>query len=350
MDPILPEDPVNFMITAAGLSALIDRQNAIRIAALGVSQAAFIMAPTITALPGEFKRIEAVSGQATSDTVIHMTAQDVSTDIYDLRGMGLYLDDGTLFAVYSQAEPLFSKVSIAFFLLAMDIAFENGNAGDISFGDTSFLMPPASETIKGVAEIATPDEAATGTDHDRIITPLTLKQVIDAFGLKVDGDLSALADGFDTLLAALLARTITGGGLVTGGGDLSASRVLSVLAASASDVAAGSAADRAVTPVALSGLMRLLSQNGYAMVPGCGGLIVQWGRFTAAANGTTNTLFPIAFPTACFSVAVAGGHNAGVDSQDNPPVLVTSGIERSGFPVFSADDTADGCAYIAVGI
>jgi hypothetical protein len=239
-------------------------------------------------------------------------------------------------------------VSVAFFLLALDVAFANGAASDIVFGDTSFLMPPASESVKGVAEVATPDEAATGTDHGRIITPLTLKQIIDAFGLTVDADLDALANGFDALLAALVARTITGSGLISGGGDLSASRILSVLAASAGDIAAGTATDRAVTPAALSGLMRLLSQNGYAMIPGCGGLIVQWGRFTAASNTTTTTVFPIAFPTECFAVAV--GHNAGVDSQDNPPVLVTSGIERSGFPVFSADDTADGCAYIAVGI
>lgn len=346
-------DPLELMITSGGMAALVNAQNGsterIKIVSVGLTQNPFIMAPTLTALPGEIKRVESVSGEATSASVIHMTMQDVSSDIYDLRGIGLYLEDGTLFAVYSQADPIFTKVSVAFFLLALDIAFANGAAGDIIFGDTSFLMPPASETTKGVAEIATPDEAATGTDHSRIITPLTLKQIIDAFGLTVDADLTALADGFDALLSALVARTITGSGLVTGGGDLTASRVLSVAAASAGEVAAGAAADRAVTPAALSGLMRLLAQNGYAMVPGCGGLIVQWGRFTAAANTTTTTLFPIAFPTECFSVAMAGGHPSGVDSQDNPPVLVTSGIERSGFAVFSADDSADGCAYIAVG-
>lgn len=345
--------PLELMITTGGVAALVNAQNGsterIKIVSVGLTQNAFIMAPTLTALPGEIKRVESVSGEATSASVIHMTMQDISTDSYDLRGIGLYLEDGTLFAVYSQAEPIFTKVSVAFFLLALDVAFANNAAGDIEFGDTTFLMPPASETVKGVAEVATPAEAAAGTDHGRIITPLTLAQRLAALGAAVDADLDALADGFDTLLAALVARTITGSGLVTGGGDLSASRILSVLAASAGDVASGAAGDRAVTPAALSGLARSLAQNGYATLPGCGGLIIQWGRFSAAANGTTNVLFPIAFPVECFSVAVAGGSPSGVDSQDNPPVLVTSGIERSGFPVFSADDTADGCAYIAVG-
>ena len=343
-------DPILFMITAAGLDALVDAQGGgtdpIEIAAVGLTANAFTMAPTITALPGEIKRLDTVSGEAVSETVIHMTAQDSSEDIYELRGLGLYLADGTLFAVYSQATPLFRKVSIAFFLLALDIAFSNGVAGDIVFGDNSFLMPPATETVKGVAEIATPAEATAGTDHERIITPRTLRQLLDALGELIAPDSDNFADAF----AALIARTITGSGLVSGGGDLSASRVLTVAAASAAEVAAGAATDKAITPAALSGLARSLVQNGYAYLPGTGGLLLQWGRFTAASNTVTNTLFPIAFPSACFAVTPCGGLTGNADSQDNPPVLITSGITASGFAVFSADDSAAGMAYLAIGI
>jgi len=343
-------DPALFMVTAAGLDALVNAQDGgtdpIQIATLGVSETAFTMAPTITSVPGELKRITAIAGMPTSETVIHMTAQDVSEDIYELRGLGLYLDDGTLFAIYSQPTPIFRKVRISFFLLALDIGFSNGVAGEITFGDTTFLMPPASETVKGVAEIATEEEAQAGDDDLRIISPRKLRLVLNALGeLIAPGEPDSAA-----AFAALIARTITGAGLVSGGGDLSASRTLTVMAATAADVATGAATDRAVTPSALSGLARSLAENGYATLPGAGGLILQWGRFTATANGVTNCLFPIAFPTACFSVSVAGGSVGGNDSQDNPPVLVTSGIERSGFSVFSADDTADGCAYIAVGV
>lgn len=343
-------DPVLFMITSAGLASLVNAQGGgtdpIRIVSLGVTENAFVMAPTLTSIPGELKRITAVAGEAVDASIIHMTAQDVSPDIYELRGLGLYLDDGTLFAVYSQPTPLFRKVSVSFFLLALDVGFSNGVAGEITFGDTSFLMPPATETVKGVAEIATSAEAAAGVDDQRIITPRKLRQILDALGELI----APGSDDFAAAFAALLARTITGGGLVGGGGDLSASRVLTVPAASAADVASGTATDRAITPAALSGLARSLAQNGYAALPGTGGLILQWGRFTAISNGTTAVVFPMAFPTACFSVVADGGVSGGADSQDNPPVLIASTITPSGFSVFSADDSSAGQAFIAIGI
>lgn len=351
-------DPARFIVTAAGLDALVNAQGGnttpIRISAVGLTESAFTMAPTITSLPGEFKRIEAVSGQSVNETTIHMTAQDISEDIYELRGIGLYLTDGTLFAVYSQDMPIFRKVSIAFFLLAMDIAFENSVEGEIIFGETSFLMPPASESVKGVAEIATNAEADEGTDDTRIISPRKAKRLLDALrsaiSSEVDTDLAALTAGFDEALAALIARTIMGGGLVTGGGDLGASRVLSVLAASSADVAAGVASDRVITPASLANQPRILAQNGYVYFPGLGGFILQWGRFSALPNATSSTLFPLRFPNECFAVVSDGGVSGGADSQDNPPVLVGSSISQNGFSVFSADDSSATRIFIALGI
>lgn len=501
-------DPVTMMVTQAGLAAFLaaDAAHPIVITQVGLTQSAFVVAPTIDALPGEFKRLSAsFSGDVVSETIIHMTAVDGTTDIYDLRGLALYLDDGTLFAVYAQPTPIFTKVSIASFLLALDVAFTNGT-GNISFGDAIFLLPPATETRAGMARIATNAEADGGTDDQTIISPRKLQRRLTALTQATDEDLTALADAFDLILQSLTARTITGtglvagggdltqsrtldvpaasgaeaiagtatdkaltpaalravqaalsigvsglatgggdltegrtitvpaatgaeaiagtvtdkaltpatlravqaalsigvsglatgggeltegrtidvpaatggetiagtatdraitpaalfalrsaiafsgGGLVKGGGNLALSRTLTVDAASSADVAAGSATDKAITPAALSGLARSLGQNGYAYLPGTGGLILQWGRFSAPANTTTNTLFPVAFPTECFAVTPCGGAAGGADSQDNPPVLVTSGITRSGFAVFSADDTTVGMAYLAIGI
>ena len=500
-------DPVTMMVTQAGLAAFLaaDAAHPIIITQVGLTQSAFVVAPTIDALPGEFKRLAAsFSGDVVSETIIHMTAVDGTADIYDLRGLALYLDDGTLFAVYAQPTPIFTKVSIASFLLALDVAFANGT-GNISFGDAIFLLPPATEIRAGMARIATNDEADVGTDDQTIISPLKLQRRLTALAETTDEDLTALADAFDLILQSLTARTITGTGLVTGGGDLTQSRTLGVPAASgaeaiagtatdkaltpaalravqaalsigvsglatgggdltegrtigvpaatgaeaiagaatdkaltpsalravqaavsigvsglatgggdltegrtigvpaatggetiagtatdraitpaalfafrsaivfsggglvkgggnlalsrtltvdaasSADVAAGSATDKAITPAALSGLARSLGQNGYTYLPGTGGLILQWGRFSAPANTTTNTLFPIAFPNQCFAVTPCGGAAGGADSQDNPPVLVTSGITSSGFAVFSADDTTAGMAYLAIG-
>ncbi|PZU67513.1 hypothetical protein [Sphingobium sp.] len=361
--------PLQLIVTQAGLDALVNAQeggaDTIRIEAVGLTETGFTPAPTIDALPGEFKRLDTVSGQSTSETIIHMTAIDATQDAFELRGFGLYLADGTLFAVYAQEDPLFRKVAATTMLFVQDIAFGSPVAGSIEFGDVLFLNPAASETVKGVAEIATPQEAATGTDHERIITPLTLAQRLAALSAaltaaigaaiadlaaETDADLAALSDGFDAIIAALVARTITGGGLVSGGGNLSASRVLTVLAASATDVGNGSATDRAITPAALSGLPRLLAQNGYAYLPGLGGLILQWGRFSASPNATSSALFPISFPGECFGVVSDGGVSGGADSQDNPPVLVASSISQTGFSVFSADDSSATRIFFALGV
>ena len=342
--------PLQLMVTAAGLDALVDAQNGdtdpIQVIEIGLTSTAFVMAPTLTALPGEFKRLDTIAGQSVSENIIHMTATDGSEDIYDLRGIGLFLADGTLFAVYGQADPLFRKVSIAAFLLAFDIAFVDAVDAAIEFGDSTFLFPPASETVKGVAELATQAEVDAGLDDSRIVTPAKLKVILEALAAAVNADI----DGVSALLTALLARTITGSGLITGGGNLTASRVLQVLAASAGDVATGTAADRAVTPAALSGLARSLTTNGYGLVPGMGGLMMMWGRFTAIANGATSVTFPTSFNSACFIVLVDGTTSGGTDSKDNPASVVRSTITTGGFGVWSADDGADDCCFWALGI
>lgn len=268
---------IQLLITNGGLDALVNAQSgsteAIRITHVGITSTAFTMAPTIEVVPGELKRLGTISGISASETIVHMTAQDSSADIYELYGLGFYLADGTLFAVYSQLTPIFRKVEIASFLLAMDVAFANGGTEGIEFGDATFLIPPATETLKGVAEVATTEEAGERTDHSRMITPRTLGEQLAVERLESDADLSALADAFNALMNALLARTITGNGLVTGGGDLSASRVLQVLAASEADIRAGTATDRAATPKALadtfgvdiSGLAELAAALGAAI-------------------------------------------------------------------------------------
>lgn len=174
-------------ITTAGRDALVDAQNgvtaAIQVEEVAFSDQVFVVAPTLTALPGEVKRISTVSGAAISQTVIHMTAQDSSQDIYDVRGFGLFLADGTLFAAYGQADPIVSKAAVLNLQLAFDIAFQDAIAGDITFGDATFLFPPATETVRGVAEIATQAEVDAGTDSQRIVTPRTLaERLADAFG------------------------------------------------------------------------------------------------------------------------------------------------------------------------
>lgn len=357
--------PLQMMITQSGLDALVNAQNGstdpIMVASVGITPATFVMAPTITSLPGETKRLTAVSGQSSGENVIHMTAQDASEDVYALRGIGLYLADETLFAIYGQATPIFEKVSIAAFLLALDIAFVNGVAGDIIFGDAIFLLPPASETVKGVAEIADDAEADAGADDSRIMSPVKVKRVLDALRAALtaekDADLDALAGGFDAIIAALIARTITGSGLVSGGGDLSASRTLSVLAASTGDVVAGTATDRAVTPASLAdGLQSLGSWSAsppYFRVAGTP-IVVQIGehRGLYTLELPVSITLPFSFPNACLYVGPIGYISADASLRD----MFVQMRERSqsGFSVYiqgpdGTDNRLDGFDWIAIG-
>lgn len=401
-------------ITTAGLDALVDAQtgatDAIQISEVGFSESTVTVAPTLTALPGEFKRISAISGTAISETVIHMTAQDSSPDIYDLRSFALYLADGTLFAAYSQADAIISKAAVLNLQLAFDIAFQDAIAGDIEFGDATFLFPPATENVKGVAEIATQAEVDAGIDDERIVTPLKLEaRLADAFGaivsateeiegvaeiatqgevdagtdderivtpLKlaerlapiilalsdeiaariadVDDERGARQDGDTTLgalISALTARTITGGGLVTGGGSLAANRVLSVAAASFAQIIAGTANNVAMTPGGFGPIVRSFGLNGYvalALADPANALCIQWGRVTVPANGTTSVTFPVAFAQT-FSVVADGTSDNNTNRQDNFPAVLTGSITQTGFQMFSANDIADAVSYIAIG-
>lgn len=409
--------PITLVLTSAGLDALVNAQSGgtdpIMITQMGISDQAFVPAPTLEIVPGEFKRIGTVSGQSVSETVIHLTAQDRDSDTYDLKGFGLFLSDGTLFAIYSQPEPIIRKTSIGTFLFSVDVAFADTDAGAIEFGDATFLYPPASETVKGVAEIATQDEVDDGTDDERFVTPLKLAKIIAqlvggftsateaaegvielatqaetnsgtddrraitpkklasrlatilqaitaeqnarAFGddrlqAAIDGEISGrtAADGdLQNLINALRARTITGSGLVTGGGNLTANRTLQVLAASAAEARAESVSNKALTPQSLAGFGRLYGQNGYATLPGTGGLIIQYGQFSISTNSSRYVSWPIAFPEACYS-AVCDGAVTNYNSQDNAVGFRIESISRLGATAYNAT-ISHGASFIAIG-
>lgn len=401
-------------ITTAGLDALVNAQggstDAIRIEQVGFSDQAVTIFPTLTALPGEFKRIGAISGAAISETVIHMTAQDSSQDIYDLRSFALYLADGTLFALYSQPTPIISKAAVLNLQLAFDIAFQDGIAGDIEFGDATFLFPPATETIRGVAEIATQAEVDAGTDDQRFVTPLKLAtilaELLGGFGsatelvqgvieIATQAEVNAGIDDsravtplklaarlvpviqsianevtarnaaiaseanarqnedalIGSLISALTARTITGSGLASGGGSLSANRVISVAAATAGQMLAGTAGNVALTPSAFGPIVKSLGQNGYIALalgePG-NGFCIQWGRFSAQPNTATSVTFPVAF-SQCFVALVDGVSNGSGNDQDNYPAVRPNSITPLGFQAWSARDISEACTFIAIG-
>lgn len=172
-------------ITDAGRAALINAQNngtsAFTLSEVAVStQAITGSLASLTALPNELKRLATMAGDVVADDTLHVTIRDESRDAYALRSFGLYSDGGVLFAVYSQAEPIIEKSAAAMLLLAVDARLVSIDTDNIAFGPVGFTLPPASETVAGITEVATDAEADAGTDNWRYITPRLLKRALSA--------------------------------------------------------------------------------------------------------------------------------------------------------------------------
>jgi hypothetical protein len=280
------------MITNAGMAAIVNAQlggtDEVRIAEVGLTETPFVMAPTIDALPGEFRRIDTIAGQAVSENVIHLMMRDPEAIAYDVTGFGLYDTEGTLIAVHSaELDPILSKAVLATSLAALDIHFANDVAAVIELGDALFLNPPASETVAGVVKLA--DDAAADAGVDAL-TAMTPEQVARQFANRW---------------------------------------------ATPAEAAAMLLGDRIVTPESLTGIFgaRSMGVPGYFSILG---FIIQWGTYSVAANSTTSPSFPTSFPNACYHADVNGGRNDTGAQDNNPHVQSTT---SSGFTIFNATDT-----------
>lgn len=203
-------------ITTAGRAAIVNAENTgtapLRIAQIGVTAQAFVPGAGMTALPAELKRLSTFAGAAVADDTVHVTIRDDSEDVYSLRGFALYLEDGTLFALYGQAGVILEKSAQAMLLLAADIRFVEISATSLTFGDTNWINPPATATVQGVVELADNLESIEGLDGSRAMTPAGHKAAIDdRFGV---GAPSAFVKSLLALATAALMRTAIGLGNV----------------------------------------------------------------------------------------------------------------------------------------
>ncbi|HFF3760145.1 TPA: tail fiber domain-containing protein [Stenotrophomonas maltophilia] len=170
-------------ITPAGFAAIVNAENTgtapVKITQVGLTAQHFDVGAVGVTLPAEFKRLTTFGGKAVAPDTLHLNVRDDGTDTYTLRGFGLYLQDGTLFAVYSQPTPIMEKAAAATLLLATDIRFAKINATSIEVGDIDFINPPATTTQMGVVRLATEQEADGGSDPATAITPRGLARYIN---------------------------------------------------------------------------------------------------------------------------------------------------------------------------
>jgi len=333
---------LTLMITRAGqarfTAAQLDADINLGVAQIGLTDVAFVSAPTLEVLPGEFKRLASISGLQVGDSTVHMTIRDESADGYSARGFGLFLADGTLFATYAQADRLFEKSPRAIFLAAIDIAFPTGDVSELRFGNTDFLNPPATEDTAGVARVATDADIVTGTNNSRFITPrrlatrllgyvtLAMRGVANGVAAlaadgkvppdqlrvyQVNGHLGNVVLSAADVGAVPATRKVTTNGVITGGGDLFGNDIeLSVLQATPSELHEGRSAVVVATPGGLADAgfiyvvdSRIRGQNGYRIWSD--GFTEQWGYVDGAvvAEVAVAIVFPTPFKVECFGVS-----------------------------------------------
>jgi hypothetical protein len=205
---------MDMIVTTAGRQALVNAQQtgtaSVVINKIGVGTGKYTATASQTALVSETKRLPIVEGGSAGDNAIHVAYQDAGSDAYAVHEIGLFLEDGTLFAVTSQTTAILQKTATSTALIVLDIVFADVNVSSITFGDVTFSNPAASASNAGVVVLATDDEVAAGTNTQKVVTP-----------------------------ASLLKRTAT------------ASRIGLVELATDDEAKAGTDASRAVTPAAV---------------------------------------------------------------------------------------------------
>ncbi|WP_299944967.1 hypothetical protein [uncultured Microbulbifer sp.] len=136
----------------------------------------FIFSAILSDLQGRDPTFDALTEADPAYTILevaalHITIQDDGPDTYTLLGFGLYLEDSILFALYGQSGVILEKSTQATLLLATDICFTDLDGTALSFGDTSWINPPATTDTPGVVALATEEEGIAGTERSIASTP-----------------------------------------------------------------------------------------------------------------------------------------------------------------------------------
>ena len=167
---------LNLIITDAGIAEVINAQHdgtaPVVLTQVGFGRGIYTPVPSQTELHDEIKRVSTISGGVVGDNIMHIQALDGDASAaYAVYELGVYTASGTLFAVYSQPLPIIHKVADSEIMIAIDIILTGVEPTAVTVGDTNYTLAPATTSNLGVVELATNEEAVTGTDTERALTP-----------------------------------------------------------------------------------------------------------------------------------------------------------------------------------
>lgn len=294
---------MHLAMTTAGLAAVTDAEN-VGTAAVSFTKLA-IGAGTDTGDQSartaliDQKMTEAVTGAASGTTRIALRADYAPTESFAVTEAGLFARVGTgaeFLAAYWVAEnaagALASAANGTALVIAGVVAIESSSADievtqsmSVSVGvpDNVVLKTDhASETERGIVELATPAEARAGTDSERAVTPAGLEARIDDIpaaaappdASKTRKGLVELATISETQTGTDDARAVTPAGLASR--TATTTRKGLVELATGTETAAGADSERAVTPAGLVSRTATTTRKG----------LVELATSTETKNGT----------------------------------------------------------------
>lgn len=193
------------VITSAGLAALVNAEHngtlPVKITKFGLGTGNYTPTAEQTALQNKFKDIEALTGGDVGDNVIHVTMNDVSSDAYTVNEVGVYLEDGTLFAVSSQpVGAILQKAAGSQGMMSIDLVVQGGSSVITIDGDTNFLNPPATTVTAGVVKLASLADIEAGIDGTKSTTPSSVFNFVKNY-------VTTAIDGLKKLLRAEIAAS-----------------------------------------------------------------------------------------------------------------------------------------------
>ncbi|EKN3386021.1 tail fiber protein [Yersinia enterocolitica] len=170
-------------------------------------------------------------------------------------------------------------------------------------------LPVASTLQQGITKLS----SLTNSSSETLAATLKAVKTVSDEGLKITGNLAeikaagpaAIAEAQSNLdLAALLGDALQKANNLSEIKDAGPAAVAQTLL----NLGLGDAAKRSVGTGAnqipdMSSFISSFAQNGYFKFPG--GLIIQWGEVTGSTTGTVPANFPIPFPNALMSTALA---------------------------------------------
>lgn len=304
---------LSFILTTAGKNAIINANNTgtnpVVIDRVAIGSASWTPTAAATALNTEIKKISAIGGGAVANDTIHVTATDSTSDVYTVKEIGLYTSGNVLLAIYSQADPIITKGAGTVALIAADLVITGIPAGSVTVGDATFDYPQATETVKGVAEIATTAEAQAGTDNERIITPAKLQTVT---ATETRRGVIELATSAEVIAGTDTERAVTPAGLSSLTSSSTRSGLIEL--ATTAEVQAGTDYGRAVSPGALNDCTATTTRRGVIELATAAEVQAGTDADRAVTPSTLNACTATTARSGVIEIATQGEVDAGTDA------------------------------------